>query len=425
VEAKQARLRAVRRLGKQRIGIAGICVIGAFTLFASSVGAATPSGTNGLILFTRGGEDVQDIFTMDANGQGVSNLTSENPGNDLQASWSGDGERIAYVQTTGIFVMDHDGQNKTQLTFSTSDSEPAYSPDGRSIAFRGLDGDREIFAMNADGSGRTQLTFNLQSDDDPSFSPDGRRIAFASTRDGDFEIFVMDADGSNQIQLTNNDSIPDYTPSWSPDGQSIVFARGDPGNLVVMNADGQNQVPLTSGAPGETKPVFSPDGQRIAFQRSDAGPPDIFAIDASGGSLTPLANTPESEASPDWQPLNSPAIDVTAGKQKSPKHVTVTVVAQTEDATTTLGGTLSAPKPKPKAGASKKKTVSLEPVSVQLQSGVPATVDIPVAGNGSKLLKKALKAGKRPKGTITASATDDLGATSSDSVDVKYKKKKK
>jgi hypothetical protein len=62
---------------------------------------------------------------------------------------------------------------------------------------------------------------------------------------------------------------------------------------------------------------------------------------------------------------------------------------------------------------------------VQLQPGVPVTVQVPVAGKGKKLLKKSLKAGKKPKGTISASATDDLGASAGDSAVVKYKKKKK
>ena len=53
------------------------------------------------------------------------------------------------------------------------------------------------------------------------------------------------------------------------------------------------------------------------------------------------------------------------------------------------------------------------------------TVEIPVAGKGKKLIKKSLKAGKKPKGTITATATDDLGGSASASLDVKYKKKKK
>jgi hypothetical protein len=99
-------------------------------------------------------------------------------------------------------------------------------------------------------------------------------------------------------------------------------------------------------------------------------------------------------------------------------------VSQNENATATLDGTLKAPKPKPKASASKKKTVELDAVSLQLEAGVPVTVSVPVAGKGKKVLKKSLKAGKKPKGTITASATDDLGATASDAQDVKYKKKK-
>ena len=125
---------------------------------------------------------------------------------------------------------------------------------------------------------------------------------------------------------------------------------------------------------------------------------------------------------PAWQPSTRPSITISgrAAQVAEAGHGDGRQ-SQNENATATLGGTLSAPKPK--AAASKKKTVSLEPVSVPLQPGVPVSVDIAVAK--PKLIKKSLKAGKKPKGTVTATASDDLGGTASAAVDVKYKKKKK
>ena len=67
--------------------------------------------------------------------------------------------------------------------------------------------------MNADGSNVVQLTHNSILDWDPAWSPDGRRLAFISWRDGDFEVFVMNADGSNIVQLTHN-SVFDRFPDW-------------------------------------------------------------------------------------------------------------------------------------------------------------------------------------------------------------------
>ena len=80
---------------------------------------------------------------------------------------------------------------------------PAWSPDGRKIAFASeRDGNSEIYLMNADGSGQRNLTRNLAYDGDPAWSPDGRKITFVSNRDGRYEVYVMNADGSGQRSLT-------------------------------------------------------------------------------------------------------------------------------------------------------------------------------------------------------------------------------
>jgi Tol biopolymer transport system component len=95
---------------------------------------------------------------------------------------------------------------------ATGHGPPAWSPDGRRIAFE-QSGD--IYAINVDGSSQTNLTTNPADDTFPVWSPDGRQIAFISERDGNKEIYVMNADGSHQTRLTTHPE-DDTNPVWSP-----------------------------------------------------------------------------------------------------------------------------------------------------------------------------------------------------------------
>jgi Tol biopolymer transport system component len=403
---------------------------------ATGSAEATFPGTNGEIAFVReNSTPMSGIFVVGPEGQDPHEIA---PGPGVAdvvpaPSFSADGERIVFsfyaAGDDDIFAMDADGTNQVRLTDNAvEDSFPGFSPNGQKIVFTTRIGgaDLEIALMDADGQNIVPLTENGVNDTQPSFSPDGSRIVFRRSEPGDDEIFVMNADGGDQHALTVN-SVPDIAPGWAPDGQKIVFARGTgaPRQIFVMDADGANQTPLTNTSANDLWPSFSPDGQKIVFVRFTGGPADLMIMPASGGDAVPLFESPAVDFWTNWQPLNPPKCDLSgAAKQKSPKRVTVTVNCS-ENATVAASGELKAPQPKLGAAGSKSKLVTLDPVTTQVGAGTPTTITLATPKKGRRLLKKALKAGKKPKGSVAITATDDLGATGDDSFAVKLKPKKK
>jgi Tol biopolymer transport system component len=138
--------------------------------------------------------------------------------NPAKAAFPGHNGKIAFESLRDgnweIYSMNSDGTSQQNLTFSWEyDRSPAWSPNGRKIAF---DCGQEICTMNSDGTHLTRLTFNAAYDEFPAWSPNGKQIAFDSNRDSaTYEIYKMNSDGTHLTRLTFNTGV-DSRPSWQP-----------------------------------------------------------------------------------------------------------------------------------------------------------------------------------------------------------------
>ena len=226
----------------------------------------------------------------------------------------------------GIYVVGADGSSLVRVVDAVA--EPAWSPDGRRLAFATEDG---VYAINADGSGRTRLADGSERTSAPAWSPDGTKIAFVSPEERLLYVVAANGSGAATVPLLDFDPNDDLvafpvenTPVWSPDGRRIAFVSWD-GNgdeVYAVNADGSERVRLshvpTSSEPvdqvdpyGQKKavanaaaPVWSPDGARVAFARypeTRGANGGVYVVNADGSRQTRLTAI-EPLTAPAWSP---------------------------------------------------------------------------------------------------------------------------
>jgi Tol biopolymer transport system component len=242
---------------------------------------ATYPGRNGVIAYTgseRSSSDSRfEIFTIPPAGGSPSRLT-HNDRPDTSPAWSADGKKIAFVRSDGyrnhksaVWIMEADGHNQHLVTSLGFD--PHFSPGGRRIVLA-LPHSIATIGLGGDNLRRVVLGSRIRSIQNPQYSPDGKRIAFDGVPKGNDvnpSIWIVHADGSHLRRLTRPQQKYGYDegPDWRPDGRRLIFLHSDCNErgceqaVYSVRADGSRQRRIAwNSYPG----VYSPTGNRVALQ---------------------------------------------------------------------------------------------------------------------------------------------------------------
>ena len=234
--------------------------------------AWSPDGAR--IAFTSDPDGMGDIFVMDADGGDRRNLSNTEPAEESHPTWSPDGAQIAFEgrYPAGIrtMVVDGDGaavESAREISSAETDRRPTWSPGGTRFAFVIMDRiGAEVFTMDADGRDRSRLRLASTSDE-PAWSPDGRSIALTvinpkqhGAREGLRSIMVRGLVSGVVRIVTDNPRGNDESPTWSPDGRSIAYAARDGArsDIHVVNLDDGTVTQLTNTRHFDGMPSWSP-----------------------------------------------------------------------------------------------------------------------------------------------------------------------
>jgi Tol biopolymer transport system component/DNA-binding winged helix-turn-helix (wHTH) protein len=161
------------------------------------------------------------------------------PHMDVHPAYSPDGRQIAFASTRkgglGVRICAENGGECVDFNSEYSLSRPQWSPDGKSIAANGWQGDQplDIFLLEIEGRFVRRMTTDNAVDTMPSWSRDGRWLYFASDRSGMFEIWKMPSAGGGARQLTRQGALRAIE---TEDGSWIYFTNGR--GLWRMPAEG-------------------------------------------------------------------------------------------------------------------------------------------------------------------------------------------
>jgi TolB protein len=253
---------------------------------------------------------IYNLWVADADGESAqSALRSVEP--IISPSWAPNGNQLAYVSFESrkpvVYVHDVDtGKRRLVANFKGSNSAPAWSPDGKTLALTlSRDGGSQLFLLDIGSSSAEprRLATSTAIDTEPVFTADGRLIYFVSDRGGSPQIYKIPTTGGSAERVTFTGSY-NISPTLSPDGRWLAYISRVAGafKLHVQDLSSGQAFALTDTTADEN-PSFAPNGRMIIYATQQQGREALMTSTIDGKVKARLAGQSGDLREPDWGPL--------------------------------------------------------------------------------------------------------------------------
>jgi len=259
---------------------------------------ASAASRSGQIVFSSNRSGAWRLWLIQADGSGLKQLTTQDSDDrDVDPMFGPDGKSVLFTSTrggkTGVWRLALDSSKAERIC---DGDQAEWSPEGKQIALRR--NERILTRDLATGAEKFLSPADWPHCSGPAWSPDGKSIAFAARWEAGNGIFIVPAAGGKPAKVYDQQGACE--PHWSPDGTRLVYETET--HICTLNPDGTKNRVITYFGGVQRYARYSPDGKFLVFCQgvSEQGPWEVYLIPATGGAPSKLTEG-GSDMYPDWK----------------------------------------------------------------------------------------------------------------------------